>query len=242
MSELVPLTVQQSFPSEESNHGFGDHVQAQTTQNPQGETRQFQLFSPETPQEATHGQISSGLPQLLDSNSNTNSQFTPPASSEINESLMQMEQDSAQLRMLDAQLDQIVSEAPQTFRSEVDDRSIYIGNVDYGATPLELQQHFSDCGVVERVTVLTNKLTGHPKGFAYLEFSTAEAANKAVETMNDSVFRDRELKVSIKRTNIPAAGRGGRGRGRGRGMMRGRGRGMFRGRGGFRGGNRFLPY
>lgn len=242
MSEQVPLSVQQSLPSEDANHGFGDNVQAQSSQNPQGGNRQFQLFSPDTPQEHTHGQTNSSYPQPLDSTSNSNPLFTPPASSEINDTLMQMEQDSAQLRLLDAQLDQIVSEAPQTFRPEIDDRSIYIGNVDYGSTPMELQQHFSDCGVVERVTIMTNKLTGHPKGFAYLEFSTAEAANMAVDTMNDSMFRDRELKVSIKRTNIPAAGRGGRGRGRGRGMMRGRGRGMFRGRGGFRGGNRFLPY
>lgn len=98
---------------------------------------------------------------------------------------------------------------------------------------------------------MTNKVTGQPKGFAYLEFSDAEAVNKAVATLDGSSFRERELKVLPKRTNIPGVNanrggfRGGRGGIRGRGGFRGRGgmrgRGGFRGRGG-RGGARFNPY
>lgn len=160
-----------------------------------------------------------------------------------------MEQDQ-QYGNLDSQLSSIAhgNDALGAARSETDTRSIYIGNVDYGSTPLELQQHFSDSGVVERVTIMTNKLTGQPKGFAYLEFALSEAASKAVETHDGSIFRDRQLKVSLKRTNVPglsATNRGGpsgRGRGRGRGAARGRGRAGFRGRGGFRGGGRFQPY
>ena len=51
---------------------------------------------------------------------------------------------------------------------EVDSRSIYVGNVDYGATPEELQNHFQSCGTINRVTILCDKFTGHPKGFALL--------------------------------------------------------------------------
>ncbi len=36
--------------------------------------------------------------------------------------------------------------------------------VDYGATPEEIQQHFSSCGSINRVTILCDKFTGHPKG------------------------------------------------------------------------------
>lgn len=129
-------------------------------------------------------------------------------------------------------------------KKDIDSRSVYIGNVDYGATPLELQQHFSSAGIVNRVTILMNKFTGQPKGFAYLEFTDIDGVNKAVATLDGTVFRDRELKVSAKRTNIPGistTNRGGRG---GRGGMRGgfRGRGRGRGRGAFRGAGRFAPY
>lgn len=121
-------------------------------------------------------------------------------------------------------------------KTAVDARSVYVGNVDYGSTPLELQQHFSESGVVERVTIQTNKLTGQAKGFAYVEFALTDGARNAVANQDGSEFRGRELKVSIKRTNVP--GLSARGRGfRGRGFMRGRGRG-FRGRGRAR----FSPY
>jgi polyadenylate-binding protein 2 len=49
-------------------------------------------------------------------------------------------------------------------KEEIDSRSIYIGNVDYSTTPEELQQHFQSCGTIQRVTILCDKHTGHPKG------------------------------------------------------------------------------
>mmetsp|Transcript_25334 Transcript_25334/g.35057 ORF Transcript_25334/g.35057 Transcript_25334/m.35057 type:complete len:152 (-) Transcript_25334:37-492(-) len=93
-----------------------------------------------------------------------------------------------------------------------DSRSIYIGSVDYGATAEELQAHFQGCGTIERVTIMTDKFTGHPKGFAYMEFTEDESVQNAL-ALNDSLFRGRQLKVASKRTNQPGFGRG-RGRGR----------------------------
>ncbi|XP_028812916.1 embryonic polyadenylate-binding protein 2 [Denticeps clupeoides] len=49
-------------------------------------------------------------------------------------------------------------------RIEVDNRSVYVGNVDYGTTAAELAFHFNGCGTVNRVTILCDKFTGHPKG------------------------------------------------------------------------------
>jgi RNA recognition motif. (a.k.a. RRM, RBD, or RNP domain) len=49
--------------------------------------------------------------------------------------------------------------------------SIYVGQVDYSAKPEELLSHFEACGTVERVTIVCDKFTGTPKGYAYLEFS-----------------------------------------------------------------------
>uniref|UniRef100_A0ACD5U4T2 Uncharacterized protein n=1 Tax=Avena sativa TaxID=4498 RepID=A0ACD5U4T2_AVESA len=85
--------------------------------------------------------------------------------------------------------------------SEVDARSIYVGNVDYDCLPEEVQQHFQDCGTVNRVTILTDNF-GHPKGFAYVEFLEVEAVQNAL-LLNDTELHDRRLKVSPKRTNIP---------------------------------------
>jgi len=48
--------------------------------------------------------------------------------------------------------------------------SVYVGQVDYAATPEELLAHFEACGQVERITIVCDKKTGHPKGFAYIEF------------------------------------------------------------------------
>mmetsp|Transcript_56076 Transcript_56076/g.67611 ORF Transcript_56076/g.67611 Transcript_56076/m.67611 type:complete len:150 (-) Transcript_56076:1095-1544(-) len=54
-----------------------------------------------------------------------------------------------------------------------DSQSIYVGQVEYSATPEELLAHFEACGVVERVTIVCDKMSGRPKGFAYLEFQVS---------------------------------------------------------------------
>lgn len=118
-------------------------------------------------------------------------------------------------------------------QDDVDRRSVYVGNVDYGTTPPELQEHFKNCGAINRITIMVDKFTGHPKGYAYIEFQDPSAIPNAV-SLNDTTFRERQLKVTAKRKNVPgyAPSRGGRG-----GLLRGghmrRGGGMFRG--GFRG-------
>ncbi|VDQ12643.1 unnamed protein product, partial [Trichobilharzia regenti] len=87
-------------------------------------------------------------------------------------------------------------------KTEVDLRSVYVGNVDYGSTADELEAHFRGCGPINRVTILCNKFTGHPKGFAYIEFDTRDAVEAAM-ALDDSSFRSRQLKVLPKRTNVP---------------------------------------
>ncbi|XP_034835126.1 polyadenylate-binding protein 2-B [Maniola jurtina] len=102
---------------------------------------------------------------------------------------------------------------------EADNRSVYVGNVDYGATAEELEQHFHGCGSINRVTILCNKFDGHPKGFAYIEFGDKDSVQTAM-AMDESLFRGRQIKVMPKRTNKPGLSstnrppRGSRGRGR----------------------------
>lgn len=75
----------------------------------------------------------------------------------------EMESEAAKLREMQATLDQ-QSESLREDKEEIDARSIFVGNVDYGASPEEIQAHFQSCGSINRVTILLDKFTGQPKG------------------------------------------------------------------------------
>ncbi|KAL1761392.1 hypothetical protein FB107DRAFT_201164 [Schizophyllum commune] len=79
-------------------------------------------------------------------------------------------------------------------KTAADNRSIYVGNVDYSATPEDIQAHFQACGTINRVTILCDKFTGHPKGYAYVEFAEPEHVDAAV-TMDNSLFKGRLIKA-----------------------------------------------
>ena len=110
-------------------------------------------------------------------------------------------------------------------KQEIDSRSVYVGNVDYSSTAEEVGKHFEGCGPVNRVTIMCDKWSGHPKGFAYIEFVDKDSVEHAIK-LNESLFKGRQLKVIAKRTNKPGLA-GGRGSSRGRGRGRGYGRGGF---------------
>ena len=76
-----------------------------------------------------------------------------------------MEAEAAKLREMQASLDQQNNELRGEDKEDIDARSIFVGNVDYGASPEEIQAHFQSCGSINRVTILLDKFTGHPKGW-----------------------------------------------------------------------------
>ncbi|KAK4610105.1 Polyadenylate-binding protein 2 [Fulvia fulva] len=133
----------------------------------------------------------------------------------------EMEAEAAKLREMQANIDS-QSESLRESKEDIDARSIFVGNVDYGASPEEIQAHFQSVGSINRVTILLDKFTGHPKGYAYVEFSEPQLVTQAL-VLNESVFRSRNIKVVPKRTNLPGMNRGGRGGPRGGGGPRGRG-------------------
>lgn len=61
-----------------------------------------------------------------------------------------------------------------------DAMSIYIGNVDYGATEEDLRDAFIDCGEIVRVTIIRNMRTGHSKGVAFVEFAKKKSVEEAL--------------------------------------------------------------
>jgi len=161
----------------------------------------------------------------------------------------EMEAEAQKLREMQANLDKEQNDLRED-KEDIDGRSIFVGNVDYEASPEEIQAHFQSCGSINRVTILLDKFTGHPKGYAYVEFSEPNLVAQAL-VLNESIFRGRSLKVVPKRTNLPGMSRG---RGRGAPLSRGRGgypppyRGGYAPRGGgYRGGYRgrgrgYSPY
>lgn len=126
-----------------------------------------------------------------------------------------MRQEAEKLKLLQSEFDWQIDVASQGLRMpsssfsnsggnplsiekkmEVDQRSIYVGNVDYGATTEELEEHFHGCGSINRVTILCNKYNGHPKGCAYIEFANKENVSTAM-ALDGSLFRGRQIKVSV---------------------------------------------
>jgi polyadenylate-binding protein 2 len=75
----------------------------------------------------------------------------------------EMEEEAAKLREMQASLDQAHQDLSDN-KEDVDSRSIFVGNVDYSASPEEIQAHFQSCGSINRVTILLDKFTGQPKG------------------------------------------------------------------------------
>ncbi|KAF3044831.1 hypothetical protein E8E12_010987 [Didymella heteroderae] len=154
--------------------------------------------------------------------------------------VQEMEEEAQKLREMQGEIEHERHEMRET-KEEVDSRSIFVGNVDYGASPEEIQAHFQSVGSINRVTILLDKFTGHPKGYAYVEFTEPSLVSEAL-VLDNSQFRNRNLKVVPKRTNMPGMTRGGRGGPRGgRGGFGGRG-GPYGGRGGgYGGGGGYAP-
>lgn len=78
----------------------------------------------------------------------------------------------------------------------------------------DLQDYFSQAGVVSSVNVMMDKFTGKSRGFAFVEMASAEEANKAVEMFHNKEFQGRALTVNIARPREdrpPRSGGGGGG-------------------------------
>jgi len=109
---------------------------------------------------------------------------------------------------------------------------LYVGNLPYTATEDELSSLFSQAGTVTSVAIIKDRETGRSKGFAFIEMSNADEAQKAINVLNGRDMGGRDLRVSIARPREGGGGGGG-GYGGGRGGGGGGGRG---GRGGGGGG------
>ena len=113
--------------------------------------------------------------------------------------------------------------------------NIFVGNLSYQTTESELEALFGAYGAVERVTVVRDRDTGQPRGFAFVEMTNSNEAANAMQAMNGREMNGRTLNVNEARPREQRTGGGGFGGGGGRGGNRGGG-GGFGGGGGNRGG------
>jgi RNA recognition motif-containing protein len=91
--------------------------------------------------------------------------------------------------------------------------NIFVGNLSYQTTQEDLQQAFSQYGGVERVNIVTDRDSGQPRGFAFVEMTERRDAETAIAQLNGAEMNGRALNVNEARPK-PAGGGGGAGRGR----------------------------
>jgi RNA recognition motif-containing protein len=101
--------------------------------------------------------------------------------------------------------------------------NIFVGNLSYQTTQEELEQAFSQYGAVERVSIVTDRATGQPRGFAFVEMTEQSEAENAISQLNGAEIHGRALNVNVARPK-PSGG-GGFGGGRREGNRRGGGGG-----------------
>jgi cold-inducible RNA-binding protein len=105
-------------------------------------------------------------------------------------------------------------------------RKLFVGNLSFSLGEAELKQLFEQKGGVESVTVMRDLDTGRSRGFAFVEMSTDEAAQKAMTELNEYAVEGRNLTVNEARPKQERRSGGGGGfRGNNRGNNRGGGRG-----------------
>lgn len=80
-------------------------------------------------------------------------------------------------------------------------KKLYVGNVVFGASQAELEEHFSSAGSVDSVKIITDRETGRSKGFAFIEMSSSEEASAAIEKLNGADFQGRQLRVDLAKDN-----------------------------------------
>jgi cold-inducible RNA-binding protein len=113
---------------------------------------------------------------------------------------------------------------------------IYVGNLSYDVTSEDLQQEFGAFGKVESVSLITDRDTGRPKGFAFVEMPTVGEAQAAINSLNGKTVKDRTMTVSAARPRSDSRGGGyGGGGGGGGGRSGGYGGNRQGGYGGDRG-------
>jgi len=105
-------------------------------------------------------------------------------------------------------------------------KNIFVGNLSFGTSEQDIRSLFEAHGVVERVNLVSDRETGQPRGFAFVEMTNDAEGDRAIDAVNGKELGGRTLNVNEARPKSEGGGRqGGNGGGRGgRGNSGGYGR------------------
>lgn len=88
---------------------------------------------------------------------------------------------------------------------------LYVGNLSFNTTTQDLEKVFAEVGTVESTNVIEDRETGRSRGFGFVEMSSAEEAQKAIEQLDGKDVDGRELKVNEAKPRENRASGGGGG-------------------------------
>ena len=88
--------------------------------------------------------------------------------------------------------------------------NIYVGNMSYDVTEVQLREAFEEFGSVDTVNVITDRDSGRPKGFAFVEMGDDSQARAAIEGMNGIDLGGRNLNVNEAKPRAPRPAGGSR--------------------------------
>ncbi len=86
---------------------------------------------------------------------------------------------------------------------------IYVGSLSTEITEEELRQEFEAFGKVESVNIITDKISGRPKGFGFVEMASKSEAESAITSLNGKTLKERTIVVSEARPRTDNRGGGG---------------------------------
>ena len=95
-------------------------------------------------------------------------------------------------------------------------KNIYVGNLSFGATEDSVRALFETHGTVGRVNICTDRDTGQPRGFGFVEMANDGEGEKAIAALNGTDLDGRTLSVNEARPKTERSGGGGGGGGDGR--------------------------
>jgi RNA recognition motif-containing protein len=98
-------------------------------------------------------------------------------------------------------------------------KNIYVGNLDFQSTEEELRSAFAAYGQVDRVSIVTDRETGQPRGFGFVEMTNNAEGDNAIAGLNGATLGAKALSVNearSKRERASSGGGGGRSGGNGR--------------------------
>jgi cold-inducible RNA-binding protein len=91
---------------------------------------------------------------------------------------------------------------------------IYVGNLSFDVTEEELREEFASFGKVESISIPTDRYSGRPRGFAFVEMPSVSEGQAAIAGLNGKTFKDRTLTVNAARRSYGSKRGGGFGGGR----------------------------